>query len=79
MKPCDRRPHDRQHGIEHERNDRRARADPANEGQRQQEAEERQAGDRLNEVGHPENRRSQAWPLRGDDSERDGERQRGRR
>ena len=76
LKARDRGPHDRQHGIEHQRDDRRARADPADEGQRQQEPEERQAGDRLNEVGEPENRRTQPRALRGDDAERDGERQR---
>ncbi len=50
LQPRHRRSHDRQHGVERERNQRRARAYPANERQRNEKAEQRQAWHRLGEV-----------------------------
>ena len=58
--------------IEHE--DRDARAEAADERQRQQEAEHRQARNRLDDVGEPDDRRAEPRPPRGEDPDRHAER-----
>ncbi len=66
----DRRPQDRQQGVERQRHDRRARPDAAEQRQRQQEAEHRQARHGLHGVGQSDQRRAEPRTMCRGDSER---------
>ncbi len=76
----DGRPHDRQQRVEHQHHERGAGADAADERHRQQEAEHRQARNRLDDVGDADQRRRQPGTPRREDAERhaDGHGDRGR-
>ena len=72
----DRRAHDRQQRVDDEHGDRHARAEAADERQRQQEAEHRQARHRLRGVDEPDDRRPEARPPRGEDAKGHADRDR---
>ena len=57
--PGDGRADDRQQRVENQHDDRDPRAQPADERQRQQEPEHRQARNRLDDVGQPHDRRAE--------------------
>ena len=56
---------DRQHRIQRQRDERGAGADAADERQRDEEAEERQAGNGLREIGESDDRSGQPGAMRG--------------
>jgi hypothetical protein len=64
----DRGADDRQQRVDDEHGDRHARAEAADERQRQQEAEHRQARHCLRGVDEPDDRRPDAGPPRGEDA-----------
>ncbi len=61
---------DGEQSVKHEGDDRGASADTADERDRDQEAEERQAGNRLEDVSEPEHRWAEARPSRQQDPQR---------
>ena len=72
----DRRPHDRQQPVQNQHDDGGTRADAADERHGQQEAEHRQARNRLHDVREADDRRAHPRPARGKHTERnaDGDR-----
>ena len=68
----------RQQRVEHQRHDRRALADAADERNRNQKPEQRQAGHGLHDVGETQHRAPPARPPRGRDTGRHGQRDRDR-
>ena len=77
--PGDGRADDRQQRVEGQRDERRARPDAADERQRQQESEQRQARDRLRDVRQTSRSgAAQRGPARGEDAGRDADRHRDR-
>ena len=74
----DRSAQDGQDRIDRQRHERRARADAADERQRDQESEQGQARDRLRQVGERDDRLGDRRPPRRQDAERDADRRRDR-
>ena len=74
--PGGRGPHDRQQGVEGQRHQRRARPDAADERQRQQEPQQRQARDRLRHAGRNQQGLAQPWPPHGQHAGRHADRDR---
>ncbi len=75
----DRAAQHRQDGIDRERDERGARADAADERQRNQETEQRQAWNGLRQVGERDDRFRERRPPRREDAERNADRRRNRR
>ena len=72
----DRCPHDWEQPVQNQHDERRARADAADERHGEEKAEHRQAWDGLHDAGDGHQRRRQARAPRREDAERDAERDR---
>ena len=68
LKATDRRSNDRQKRVHGQRDERRARPDAADERQRKEKPEQREAGDRLRDVGHQQQRAAEPRTMHGNDA-----------